>query len=45
MANPDVATLMAKVATSSYADRFREIWGKDVFADTQLAYAKPAARR
>ncbi len=38
MANPDVATLMSKVAAAPYAEDFRRIFGADVFNDPDRAF-------
>jgi cytochrome c peroxidase len=43
MANPDVATLMAKVARAPYAALFQQVWGASVFADPADAFAKLAS--
>ena len=38
MANPDVATLMTKVAAAPYAEEFRRIFGADAFNDPDRAF-------
>ncbi|MHC4519259.1 MAG: cytochrome-c peroxidase [Planctomycetota bacterium] len=38
MANPNAATIGARVQQSPYADRFREVFGPDAFADPNRAY-------
>ncbi|MET0151496.1 MAG: cytochrome c peroxidase [Candidatus Binatia bacterium] len=38
MANPDVVTLMTKVAATPYAQEFRRIFGADVFNDPDRAF-------
>ncbi len=40
MANPDAASLMAKVAAAPLADDFRRVYGSDVFADPDRAFGK-----
>jgi cytochrome c peroxidase len=39
MANPDMATVVAKVAAASYAPTFQQIYGSDVFANEDTAVA------
>ena len=36
--NPDAAAVVAKVKGSHYAQLFRLVWGKDIFAETTSAY-------
>ena len=38
MANPNVASLVAKLAAAPYAERFRTLFGADVMADSQAAF-------
>lgn len=40
MANPDVASVISKLAASSYAAEFKAVWGNDVFSNVQNAYDK-----
>ncbi len=40
MANPDAASVVAKVKAAAYADRFKAVWGSGVFDDVQNAYDK-----
>ena len=38
MANPDVATVVAKLAAAPYADRFKDAYGQDIFNDPDAAF-------
>lgn len=40
MANPDRATVVRKLAASSYANLFREVFGGEVFSDVDNAYVR-----
>lgn len=42
MNNADAAMVMAKVAASSYAAQFRQVWGAGVFNDPAVAFARLA---
>jgi hypothetical protein len=42
MANPDKATVVAKLRAARYAPKFRRVFGPDVFADTDAAYERMA---
>lgn len=42
MANPDPASLIAKVEASSYAELMRQVYGQTIFSDTSLAYTSLA---
>jgi len=43
MANPDPASVVEKVRNASYAPLFEQVFGTDVWADTEQAYASIAA--
>jgi len=38
MGNPDVATVVAKLAAAPYADRFKDAYGQDIFDDPDAAF-------
>jgi cytochrome c peroxidase len=38
MGNPDVPTLIAKLAVAPYADRFKAAYGEDIFSDPDAAF-------
>ncbi|HTQ75425.1 MAG TPA: cytochrome c peroxidase [Burkholderiales bacterium] len=38
MANPDVASLIAKIAAAPYAAQFRQAFGSDIFSDPDAAF-------
>src|SRR5579871_3450384 len=38
MANADVATVAQRLSSASYADRFRAVFGADVFGDAELTF-------
>src|SRR5215813_10727395 len=40
MANPDVASVIAKVAVAPYAAEFKEAFGSGIFSDPQAAFDK-----
>ncbi len=43
MNNPDVPALIAKVAKAAYAGAFRQVWGENVFNDSETALDAVAA--
>ena len=40
MNNPDKSSVVSKIAASPYAAQFRQLFGSDIFNDTNLAFTK-----